>query len=57
MVENWFGAGKTYLRLICGVLRVGLRFSVIFFYGSFDVGFKLYFKLAGALLRAGLSFY
>ena len=50
LVWGWL---EIYLGLICGLLRIGSRLRDNLFGG----GFRLYFKIGGALLRVSLSFY
>ena len=54
LVWGWL---EIYLGLMCGLLRVGSRFSESSIWWFFTVGFGLHFKIVGALLRVGLSFH
>jgi len=50
LVWGWL---EIYLGLICALLKIGSRFNESLFGG----GFRLYFKIVGALLGVSLSFY
>jgi hypothetical protein len=52
LVWGWL---EIYVGLIRGLMRVGSMFSEKFIWGFFAVGFRLYFKIVGALLRVYLS--